>query len=110
MRHFLNGIEIAPKNLDDIGVTTDFTDNPDINQITVSSVILPREAKDIIKNHIQNVGLFEGIPYQVETGGLTFEYYVDMIDGIKIKEHEIEVNIKKRKSLDDFFERAKGSS
>lgn len=110
MRHFLNGIEIAPKNLDDIGVTTDFTENPEINKISVSSVILPREAKDIIKNHIENVGLFEGIPYQIETGGVTFEYYVDFIEGIRVRDHEIEVSLKKRKSLDDFFERAKGSS
>ena len=110
MRHFLNGIEVAPRNLDDIGVTSDFTDNPEINKISVSSIILPREAMDIIKAHIENVGLFEGIPYSVETGGITFEYYIDFIDGIRVRQHEIEVNIKKRKSLDDFFERAKGSS
>ena len=29
MRHFLNGIQIAPRNLDQIGVLSDFTDNPD---------------------------------------------------------------------------------
>jgi hypothetical protein len=110
MRHFLNGVEIAPRNLDEIGFVSDYTDNPEIDSISVDSVILPREAKKIIQDHIQNVGLFEGIPYQIETDGVTLEYYVDFLGGIKIRDNDIEVNIKKRKSIDDFFERAKGSS
>ena len=110
MRHFLNGVEIAPKNLEEIGFVSDFTDNPDIDKMSVESVILPREAKKIIEEHIQNVGLFEGIPYQVDSDGVLIEYYVDFLSGIKIRDHEIEVKLKKRKSIDDFFERAKGSS
>jgi len=110
MRHFLNGVEIAPRNLDEIGFVSDYTDNPEVDSISVDSVILPREAKKIIQDHIQNVGLFEGIPYQIETDGVTLEYYVDFLGGIKIRDNDIEVNIKKRKSIDDFFERAKGSS
>ena len=96
MRHFLNDIEVAPRNLTDIGVVSDFNQNPDILQVSVDSVILPREAKDIINNHIANVGLFEGIPYRIEVGGVTIDYYVDLIDGVKVRQHESEVNIKKR--------------
>ena len=111
MRHFLNGIQIAPRNLDQIGVLSDFTDNPDFLRLNTDSVILPREAKEIIQNHIQNVGLFEGIPYQVELrSGLTIEYYADLVDGVVVRDHEVEVNLKKRKSIDNFFERAEGSS
>ena len=111
MRHFLNGIEIAPKNLTEIGVVSTFTDNPDILSLSVDSVILPREGKDIVQAHIQNVGLFEGIPYMVEMDdGVTIEYYVDLLDGVKVRQHEIEVNLKKRKSKDNFFERAEGTS
>jgi hypothetical protein len=111
MRHFINGIEIAPKNLTEIGVVSTFTDDPDILSLSVDSVILPREGKDIVQNHIQNVGLFEGIPYSVQMDdGVTIEYYIDLLDGVKVRQHEIEVSLKKRKSKDNFFERASGSS
>jgi len=111
MRHFINGIEIAPKNLTEIGVVSTFTDNPDILSLSVDSVILPREANEIVQTHIQNVGLFEGIPYSVEMDdGVTIEYYVDLIDGVNVRQHEIEVNLKKRRSKDNFIERARGSS
>lgn len=111
MRHFLNGIEIAPKNLTEIGVVSTFTDNPDILSLSVDSVILPREGKDIIQAHIENVGLFEGIPYMVEMDdGVTIEYYVDLLDGVIVRQHEVEVNLKKRRSKDNFFERAEGTS
>ena len=59
--------------------------NPEFIQLNVDSVILPREANDLIRNHIQNVGLFEGIPYDIETGGVTLNYYVDLIDGVKLE-------------------------
>ncbi|MFN6013356.1 MAG: hypothetical protein ACK47F_04180, partial [Flavobacteriales bacterium] len=60
MRHFLNDIEITPRNRTEIGVISDFSDNPEILSINVDSLILPREAYDIVKQHIQTVGLFEG--------------------------------------------------
>ena len=110
MRHFLNGIAIAPRNLTEIGVVSDFTGNPDFNSMTIDSVILPREANEIITTHIQNVGLFEGIPYSVEVSGVTLEYYVDLMEGVQVREHEVEVQLKKRKSKDNFFERAEGTS
>ena len=111
MRHFLNGIEIAPRNLDEIGVVADFTGNPDFLSLSLDSVVLPREAVEIVNNHIANVGLFEGIPYLIELEpNVSVEYYVDLLDGVKIKTHEVEVKLKKRKSLDNFFERAEGSS
>lgn len=110
MRHFLNGIEVAPRNIDDIGVVSDFSGNPDILSLNTESVILPREANDLIREHINNVGLFEGIPYSVVTSGQTLEYFVDLTDGLKVREHEVEVNLKKRGGLDIFRERANGTS
>ena len=35
MRHFLNGLEIAPKNIEDIGVVSIFTDLPDELELNV---------------------------------------------------------------------------
>jgi hypothetical protein len=110
MRHFLNGIEVAPRNIDDIGVVSDFSGNPDILSLNTELVILPREANDLIREHINNVGLFEGIPYSVVTSGQTLEYFVDLTDGLKVREHEVEVNLKKRGGLDIFRERANGTS
>ena len=111
MRHFLNGFAVAPRNLTDIGVVSDFTGNPDFLSISVDAVILPREANDIILGHINSVGLFEGIPYSVEMDdGVTLEYYVDLMDGVKVRQHEIEVKLKKRTSKDNFFARAEGTS
>ena len=110
MRHFLNDIQVAPRNLQDIGVVSNFTDNPDILAINVDTIILPREAYDIIKTHIENVGLFEGIPYRVEMNNVSVDYYVDLLDGVQVRQHDVEVKIKKRKSKDNFFERAEGST
>ena len=111
MRHFLNGIEIAPRNLDDIGVVADFTGNPDFINISIDALVLPREAVQIVTDHIANVGLFESIPYTIELQpNVSVEYYVDLLDDVKIKSHEVQVKLKKRKSIDDFFERAEGSS
>ena len=107
MRHFLNGIEIAPRNLDDIGVVADFTGNPDFLKISIDSLVLPREAVEIVKNHIAQVGLFEGIPYKIELSpNVSVEYYVDLLDNLVIKTHEVQCKIKRRKSIDNFFERA----
>ena len=44
MKHFLNGVEISPRNRDSIGVVSDFTGNPDFLSINVDTIILPREA------------------------------------------------------------------
>ena len=110
MRHFLNNIEISPRNRNEIGVVADFSGNPEFVQLNVDSVILPREANELIRNHITNVGLFEGIPYDVETSGVTLQYYVDLVDGVKVRDHEIEVKLKKRNALDNFKERADGTT
>jgi hypothetical protein len=107
MKHYLNDIEITPRNRTSIGITSNFTDNPNILELTTDSIILPREAFNMVKDHITNLGLFEGIPYRIELeGGVNLEYYVDLTDEIKVKDYEAEVTIKKRKGLDNFRERA----
>ena len=79
MRHFLNEIEVTPRNVLNIGLNSDFTGRPDVLELDVDTVILPREGRDIILQHIQNIGLFEGVPYRVETeDGTSLNYYVDL--------------------------------
>ena len=111
MKHFLNDIEITPRNRTSIGIKSNFTDNPNILELSTDSVILPREAYNQVKDHITNLGLFEGIPYRVELeNGIVIEYYVDLTEQIKVRDHEAEVKIKKRQGKDNFRERAEGTT
>jgi len=111
MRHLLNGIEIAPRNRNDIGVVSMFEGNPDELALNVDSLVLSREAYDIIKQHIQSIGLFEGIPYQVEASGIVLDYYVDLVDPSNtFRSYECEVKIKRRKAIDNFRDNASGTS
>lgn len=111
MRHFLNDIEITPRNRTDIGVQSDFTGNPQILSLSTDSVILPREAFQQVMAHISSAGVLEGIPYRIElSSGVSIEYYVDFLDGFKVKMNEVEVKLKRRKGYDDFKERADGTS
>ena len=111
MRHFLNDIEISPRNRTEIGVISDFSDNPEVLSINVDTIILPRESYDIVKNHIQSVGLFEGIPYRVEmASGISLEYYVDLTENPIFRNFECELKIKRRQAKDAFFDRANGTS
>jgi hypothetical protein len=72
---------------------------------------LTRESMEIIQNHIQTIGVFEGIPYRVELdGGVVLNYYVDLTEGLTMRDHEIEIKIKKRLSKDHFFDDANGTS
>tara|TARA_R110000772_G_scaffold268739_1_gene398516 strand:+ start:22928 stop:24547 length:1620 start_codon:yes stop_codon:yes gene_type:complete len=77
----------------------------------VDTVILPREAMDIVQNHINTIGVFEGIPYRIQTeGGQNLNYYVDLTDGAIFRDFEFEVKLKKRLGLDSFFDNANGTS
>lgn len=111
MRHLLNGVEISPRNRDSIGVVSLFEGNPDELSLNVDSVVLSREAYDIIKQHIQTIGLFEGVPYSVESGGITLDYYVDLTDPSNtFRSYECELKIKRRKAIDNFNDNAAGIS
>ncbi len=111
MRHILNGGEISPRNRQEIGIVSDFTGDPEQLKVSTDSIVLPREGLNIIKNHIQNVGLFEGIPYELQLeGGITLNYYIDLLDSLVITDTEAQVKIKERTSIDNFKERAEGTS
>ena len=111
MRHFLNDIEISPRNRTEIGIVSDFSGNPDVLNLTTDSIVLPREGFEILQNWIQNVGLFQGIPYRIEMDGpVVLNYYVDLTDGVTIRDHDAEIKIKKRSGKDNFFDQAAGTS
>ncbi len=81
MRHFLNDIEISPRNRDSIGVVSDFTGNPEVLSLNIDTLQLPRESYQIVKDHIASIGVFEGIPYRVQMStNISLDYYVDLTD------------------------------
>ena len=111
MRHFINDIEISPRNVLTIGLNSDFTGNPENMELSVDRLILPREGLTVIQNHISTQGIFEGIPYRIETdSGESLEYYVDLTENAVFKNYEIEVSVKRRKGKDNFFDNAIGLS
>lgn len=112
MRHFLNDIEISPRNRDSIGVVSDFTGNPEVLSLNIDTLQLPREAYQIVKDHIASIGLFEGIPYRVEMGtNINLDYYVDLTDPSNtFRQHECEVKIKRRMAYDSFMDNANGTT
>lgn len=111
MRHFLNDIEIAPRNLQEIGFISDWSGRPAQLQLNVDKIVLPREGKEIIEAHLQQLGVFEGIPYRVEMApGLSVQYYVDLTEEAIFRDHEIEVKIKQRLGMDSFWDQANGTS
>ncbi len=111
MKHFLNDIEVAPRNVLEFGLTSSFGGDPNILQIDADKIILPREGLKIIQDWIATVGLFEGIPYRIEMGNqISLEYYVDLTESAIFRDHEIEVKIKKRGAYDNFFDNANGTS
>ena len=111
MRHFLNEIEITPRNREVIGVISDFTDNPEVLKVNVDTIVLPREAYGIVQDHINTIGLFEGIPYRVQmANGISLDYYVDLTSAPVFRSYECELKIKRRRANDNFFDNANGTS
>lgn len=109
MRHYLNGIEISPRNVLSIGLSTNFTGNPELLEVNTDTVILPREGREIVLDHVATKGVFEGIPYQMVTSsGITLEYYVDLTENTVYRDYEVEVKIKRRGGKDNFFDNAEG--
>jgi hypothetical protein len=117
MRHFLNGIEVSPRNIDSIGFSSKFDDSITIGgdnrelSINVDTIVLPNEARDIINNWVAQNGIFQGIPYQLQLStGLTVEYYGDLVDSALYKDRDITLKLKRRKAFDNFFENAQSTT
>lgn len=109
-RHFINGFEFRPKNADDIGFKMDLTAGWKEAELSVDSIQLENEARDIVMQHKSTIGMQEGIPYTVKVGNLTYEYYIDLMDNARFTSSMVEVNIKRRKSVDWFKPLADGLS
>ena len=112
-KHFINGIEIRPKDADKISVKMDWTGDAQEAELSVDSLILENKAKKLVLNHIDNYGVFEGIPYTYQINNFSLEYYIELVDDPRISgkgDSAVEVNIKRRYAIDKFWEDANGLS
>lgn len=111
MRHFIKDKEITPRNIFDIGIKVNFESRADEIQVTTDSLILPREAGNMVKEHIEDIGLFDGISYKVELeSGNSLNYYIDLTEDHLIEDHQVQCRIKLQNNHDNFFDRAEGLS
>lgn len=108
-RHFIGGIEIRPKNADDIGVKLDWTGDAKEAELTVDSLVLENMGKKLVLDHIAQYGIFEGLPYTFQINTLSLQYFIELVDNPKISgvgDSSIEVNIKKRFGISHFYDKA----
>jgi hypothetical protein len=118
MRHFINGVEIAPRNIDEIGFISNWNESVSLDErdgrelsLNVSEIVLPNEGKDIINQWVSTNGVFQGIPYEIRLNDNTLiEYYVDLTEGAKYRDYDVTVTVKRRKGADNFFEAAQGTT
>jgi len=109
----INGTPIRPVNADDIGFKMDWTGDAEEAELTVDNLILANEAKQIVIDHIETLGVFEGIPIDIQVGGVNLEYYIDLLNSPKISgqgDSTIEVSVRRRKAVDYFRKQANGTS
>jgi hypothetical protein len=111
MKHYINGVEVMPANGENIGVRLDFTGDAKEAELNVDSIILTNEAYSAVMSHLNgSLGLFEGIPYNVEIGTLQLDYFIDLTEGAKFSDSQVEVKIKKRRAVDWFISQANATS
>jgi hypothetical protein len=118
MRHFINGVEITPRNIESIGFVSNWTDSTSMSDkdhrdlsLNVDTIILPNEGKREVENWLASMGSFAGIPYQVQlSNGTKIDYYIDLTEQPIYKDYEVEVKIKRLKNQDNFYEKAQGTS
>lgn len=109
----INGQEITPVNYETIGIKLDWTGDAREAELTVESVELANLGKKLVLDHIDTLGVYEGLPLTIKIGTLTLEYYIDLTDNPKISgegDASIEVSIKRRRAVDWFFSQANALS
>jgi hypothetical protein len=110
MKHYINNIEVTPRNRTEIGFNASFTNLPNDIGLNVDRIILPREAKQIIDDHIALKGVFEAIPYKITLGTISLDFMVDLLDNAVYRDFEIEVSIKRVNGIDTLIEDFRSTS
>lgn len=106
MKHKIKGQEISPDNRFDIGVSIDFDARIDQQKMTTDTVVLSREGNKIVKDHISQGKILEGIPYEIEFAQQSIEYFIDLTSELKIYDNKVHVTLKNYLGHDQFFDKA----
>ena len=107
MKHKIKGQEISPDNRFDIGVSIDFDARVDQQKMTTDTLVLSREGNKIVKDHISQGKLLEGIPYEVEFAPQqSIQYFVDLTSEMKVYDNKVHVTLKNYLGHDQFFDKA----
>lgn len=109
MKHYINDVEVTPNNIFDIGISVDFEANVDQNKVTTDTITLKNEGAKIVKDHINTIGLLEGLPYDIEFApNKKLGCYIDFVDNCVINDKSVQFKVKNRYGHDQFFDRAEG--
>lgn len=117
MRHYLNGVEISPRNIDDIGFKSDWSksigladrDARELYPNTVS-IKLVREAKQMVSDWFDTYGTTQGMPYDMKMGNTTVNYFINFTKKYVPSDYGVEVTLDRRGCHQVFYEYAQGAS
>ena len=111
--YFIAGESFRPVNADEIGIRMNWRGDIQEAELNTDTIILSNRAKYLVLQHIDQFGIFEGVPIIIQVGNTVLEYYIDLQQNPKISgfgDSEIEVAIKRRRSVNWFREKINGLS
>ena len=111
--YFIAGESFRPVNADEIGIRMNWRGDIQEAELNTDTIILSNRAKYLVLQHIGQFGIFEGVPIIIQVGNTVLEYYIDLQQNPKISgfgDSEIEVAIKRRRSVNWFREKINGLS
>lgn len=117
MKHYLNGVEISPKDIDNIGFKSDWSksigladrDSRELYPNT-TSITLVNEAKELVMNWFSTYGNTMGMPYDMKMADQTVNYFIDFTKKFDVSDYEVTVTLVRRGAYQSFFEYAQGAS
>jgi len=115
MKHYLNGVEVSPREIGLIGFKTNFTGRNSAGknselELNVDRLKFTREGFKMIQDHVEQNGFFKGIPYSTTLGSIQIEYYLDLQSNPIFSDYEVEAPVIRRKANKAFFNLANDTS
>lgn len=119
MKFLLNdNVPVTPRNYQEISLGLNFTENPEILNLGVDSLVFVGNGQDeavgMIYSHLAQYGATEGMPLTVITNsGQSLRYFIDFTERPIFRDSpdsnvEVEVKIKRRFANESFFMQADG--
>ena len=111
--YLIAGENFRPVNADDIGIKLDWRGDITEAELNTDTIILSNRSKRLVLNHIDQFGVFQGVPITIQVGSTALEYYIDLQSNPRISgegDSEIEVSIKRRRSTTWFREQVNALS